>query len=255
MAKDPKDIDDEEIKLPDEEEGADARLDDDEGGDDAEAGQELEADQAEEGEVDEPPQRSRATRRVQEATRAAREAAAEAQALKAEMAQMRAERAADAERMARLREETPAQEAERLAQMTLEERFDYKLQKAQAQHAREIGAANFRSADMADKATFEAKAVNDPRRRRYAKEVEDLLLAERRAGRDLPREAIYFWYLGKKVDEGSAVRTKAQAAGAKRIERQQARADSGRSDRAAPRRGDDGDSIAALERRLTGVNL
>jgi hypothetical protein len=252
----PKDVDDEEIKLPDEEEGTDAGLDDDEGGDEAEAGQEPETAEAEEGLEDEPPQRSRATRAVQEAKRTAREAAARAQALEAEVAQLRAERAAREAAAAQPKEETPEQEAQKLASMTIEERLDYRLAKSEARHAREIGLANFRSADMADKASYEAKASSDPRRKRLANEVEQLLMSERRANRDFPRDTIYYFLLGQKVEQGSAARDKAARAGAQRIQRQTARADSGRSDRAAPRRGEsDPNSIAALEKRLSGVYI
>jgi hypothetical protein len=252
----PKDVDDEEIKLPDEEEGTDAGLDDDEGGDEAEAGQEPEAAEAEEGLEDEPPQRSRATRAVQEAKRTARESAARAQALEAEVAQLRAERAAREAAAAQPKEETPEQEAQKLASMTIEERLDYRLAKSEARHAREIGLANFRSADMADRATYEAKASSDPRRKRLANEVEQLLTSERRAGRDFPRDTIYYFLLGQKVEQGGAARDKAARAGAQRIQRQTARADSGRSDRAAPRRGEsDPNSIAALEKRLSGVYI
>jgi len=257
MAKEPQDLEDDEIRLPDEEEtAADAGLDDDESGDEAQAGQESETAEAEEGLGDEPPQRSRATRAVQEAKRREREAAARAQALEAEVSQLRAERAAREAAAARPREETPEEEAQKLALLTVEERVDYKLAKANERHAREIGLANFRAADMADKATYEAKATSDPRRKRLASEVEQLLMAERRAGRDFTRETVYYFLLGQKVDQGSAARDKAAKAGAQRIQRQTARADSGRSDRAAPRRGDsDPNSIAALEKRLAGVHI
>lgn len=257
MAKDPKDIDDEEIRLPDEEnETQNAGLDDDEGGDDAETGQEPEDDQAEEGQVEAQPERSRATRAVQEAKRVAREQGARAQALEAEIAQLRAERAVRESAATKQQEESPEQEAQKLALMTVEERVDYKIAKADARNARAIGLANFQSADMADKAAFQSKAASDPRRKRLADEVEQLLLSERRAGRDFTRETVYMFVLGQKVEQGGAARTKAAAAGAQRIQRQQARADSGRSDRAAPRRGEgDPNSLSALEKRLAGVYI
>jgi len=251
MAVDPKDADDEKIILEDEIE--DAGLDDDESGDEAETGQKLEDAEAEEGQVEEP--QSRGERRFQKLSTTARESAARAQALEIEVRQLRAEREQREAAARQPKEESPEEEAARLALMTVEERVDYRLEKAERRHQREIAMTRFQAADMADKAAFESKASSNPRYKRYAKEVEDLLASERRAGRDFTRETVLRFVLGGKVLDGGPTRDKAERAGKERIQRQQARADSGRSDRAASRRGGGGDSIADLERRLAGVNI
>jgi len=249
MAKDPKDPNDDEEIL--EENAEDAGLDDDEGGDEAEAGQESEDASSEEGQVEEP--QSRGERRFQKLSTTAREAAAKAQALEVEVAQLRAERAQREAQAAQPKEPTPEEEAAKLALMTVEERVDYRLEKAEKRHQREIALTRFQAADMADRAAYESKAAANPRYKRYAKEVEDLLASERRAGRDFPRETVLRFVLGGKVLDGGPTRDKAAAAGKERIRGQQARADSGRSDRAAPQRGrGSGDSIEALEKRLAG---
>src|SRR6185437_7832447 len=186
MAKDPKDPNDDEEIL--EENAEDAGLDDDEGGDEAETGQKSEDAETEEGQVEEP--QSRGERRFQKLSTTARESAARAQALEVEVRQLRAEREQREAAARQPKEESPEEEAARLALMTVEERVDYRLEKAERRHQREIAMTRFQAADMADRAAYESKAAANPRYKRYAKEVEDLLASERRAGRDFPRETV-----------------------------------------------------------------
>lgn len=251
MAVDPKDPDDEEIVLQEED---DAGLDDDEGGDEAETGQELADEEAEERLVEEP--KSRGDKRFQKLSNTAREEAARRQALEVEVQQLKSERAAREAAAARPKERSAEEEAASLALMTVEERVDYRLEKAERRHQHEIALTRFQAADMADKAAYDSKASANPRYKRYEKEVEGLLASERRAGRDFTRETVLRFVLGGKVLDGGPVRDKAAARGKENIRRQTARADSGRSDQAAPRRGDSsGNSLAALERRLNGVTI
>ena len=234
--------DDEEVKLPDEEEGEPGQLDD-EGGDEAEAGQESPDAEAEEGEVEAKP--SRATRRVQELRRVAQEASDRAARVEREIAELRAQRA-----QPQIQQETPEQEQAKLALMTTEERWEYKFNKAQQEHIRAMNLTRFQTADMTDRASYEAKASFDPRFKKYAKEVEDLLQQERRAGRDFPRETILRFVLGSKVMESSQSREAAAKAGKDRIRAQTTRPAEGRSDRAPPReRGATGNFVADFERR------
>jgi hypothetical protein len=252
MAREPGD-DDEEVKLPDDEEEGDAGRDDDEGGDEAEAGQEPEDAQAEEGPVDKQP--SRQTRRVQELRRVAQEQTERAQEQTERAARFERELAEERARRAQpqFQQESPEQEQARLALMTTEERIEYRLNKAEQRHQREMNVTRFQAADMADRAAYESKAAYEPRFKKYASEVETLLRQERQAGRDFPRETILSFVLGQKVLQGERSREAAAKAGKDRIKAQTTRADSGRSDRAAPReRTGQGDSIRDLERRLEG---
>lgn len=253
MAVDPKEPIDEEIDEEGLEEGH-AGLDDDESGHEAEAGQELEADEAEEGLVDAQP--SRATRRVQEATRTAREAAARAQALEVEVAQLRAEHQAREAQAAQPKGESPEQEAARLALMTVDERVEYRLNKAEQRHQHEMNVTRFVSADQADKSQYAAKAASNPRYKKYEAEVESVLADARRGGQNFSREQILAFVLGQKVLNGGGAVSAAKKAGATRVQAQRATADSGRSDRSAPRqREGSGNSIRDLERRLDGVHI
>lgn len=250
---DPKDqeLGDEEV-LNDEIEEGDAGLDDNEGGDETEAGQEPEDVEAQEGQVEAQPQ-SRGERRFQKLTAETRAARAESAALREEVAKLAAERQAREQQAAQPKEESPEQEQARLAMMTVEERVDYRLNKAERRHQFEMNVTRFHAADMADRSAYATKAAEDPRRKRMEKEVDALLAQERRAGRDFPRDTIYYFLLGQKVDQGGPARDKAKKAGAARIQSQRATADSGRSDRAATRRSDgSGNSIRDLEKRLEG---
>lgn len=246
MAIDDKDPPDE---IEDEIEGQDAGLNDDEGGNEAEAGQESPDAEGEEGQIDARP--SRATRAVQEAKRAAQEAREEAAAFKREVEALRAERA---QRENTPKGESPEDEAARLALMTVEERVDYRIRKADERHRFEMNVERFRNADFADKQTYVTKAASDPRYKKYEAEVENLLQQERRAGRDFPRETILKFVIGSRVMSGVGGK-KARDDAAARIRSQEARADSGRSDRASPRRNESGNTLRDLEKRLENVPI
>ena len=237
---------DDEIEV--EEDAEDPGQSDDEGGDGSQGETEAEDGEAEEG-LGEPERRqpSRATKAVQEAKRIAREASERSARLERELQELRAERA-------KPQGETPEQEAARLSLMTAEERMDHKLEKAVRENQRQMNALRFQAADQADKAAYDAKGAYDPRYAKYAPDVERLLLAERQAGRDFPRETILKFVLGERVMQSKKDIAAQKAAGAKRVQQQTARAGNAGSDRSAQRgRVGSGNSLADLEKRLEGV--
>lgn len=242
--------DDDEIALPEEDEGEDAGSLDHEGGDEAEAGQEPEDAEGQEG-LDEP-RVGRRERRVQALRREAQEANERAAKFERELNEER-QRARQPQQP---QTETPEQEANRLALMTVDERVEYRLAKAQRQNELQMNLLRFQHADATDKAAYEAKSAYDPRYKKYQPEVERLLAEERGRGNyGLPRETILFYVLGKKVAE-NRTREKQRERGRENIRRQQARADSGRGDIPATRqRQGSGNTLADLERRLDGVNI
>ena len=242
---DPRDPNDDEVTEIEnlEDEAEDARLDDDEGGGEA-GGQEGEDGEGEEGQVDARPP-SRATRAVTEAKRIAREAAAEAAALKQEIAALRQQRQAPVT-------ESREQEEAKLALMSVEERVDYKLAKAEKEHARQIALYEFKASDAADKASYEAKAAYEPRYKKYAADVEKLLLQERNAGRNFPRDTILKFVLGEKVMAAKPKVEQQRRDAQRRVNGQRTQPDQGRSDRAAPRGRGNGNTLSDLERRLEG---
>lgn len=246
MIDDPRDPPDEEIEDDVGEEGEDAGLDDDEGGGEA-AGREAEDAEGEEG-LAEQPRQSRASKAVVEAKRIAREAAAEAAALKREIAELRQQRQAP-------QGESREQEEARLSLMSVEERVDYKLAKATKEHERQMAMVQLQSADLADKAAYEAKAAYEPRYKKYAAEVEKLLLAERQAGRNFPRDTILKFVLGERVMNAKPVVDKQRRDAQARVNRQRTSSEAGRSDRAATRGRGNGNSLEDIERRLEGVYI
>ena len=225
-----------------EDEAEDAGLDDDEGGGEA-GGQEGEDDEGEEGQVDARP--SRATKAVTEAKRIAREASEKAARLEQEIAALRQQRQAPAT-------ESKEQEDAKLALMSVEERVDYKLAKAEREHARQIALYEFKSSDAADKASYEAKAAYEPRYKKYAADVEKLLLQERNTGRNFPRETILKFVLGEKVMAAKPKVDQQRREAQRRVNGQRTQPDQGRSDRAAPRGRSTGNTLSDLERRLEG---
>lgn len=238
-------IDDEVFDEELEGEREDARRLDDEGGDETEAGQEPEAAQAQEG-------LGRASKRIQALRREAQEERERAALLQREL---------EAER-ARVRQ--PAQSTEesddafnaRLALMDdPEKRLVARIERSEKRHQRELLITRMQAADAADKASFTSKAAYDPRYKKYADRVEQVLAEERRNGRDYPRETVLRFVLGEAVINSKGKSTQRQDAAA-RVQRQQARADSGRSDVSGQRqRQGQGNSLADLEKRLDGVYI
>lgn len=242
-----RDLDDEEIKLPeDDDEGQDAGSVNDEGGDDSETGQELEDAQSQ------ARVRSRASERIQ-TLRAEAQAARERTALLER--ELQEERARRQQPQQQSQEESDDAFNARIAMLDAEQRMDAKLERATKRHQRELLISNMRSADLADRAAFQAKAAFDPYFKKYADEVERTLAEERRNGRDWPRETVLDFVIGRAA-RTNPNRSKQKAAGQERIARQQARDDGGRGDISARReRAGQGDSLEAIKRRLTGVQI
>lgn len=56
--------------------------------------------------------------------------------------------------------------------------------------------------DTADRANFQSKFSTDPRRSKYADRVEQEIASMRQKGQNAPREAVYYYMLGKDIAEG-----------------------------------------------------
>lgn len=64
--------------------------------------------------------------------------------------------------------------------------------------------------DLRDRTKFEAGSRDDPRRAKYADRVEKAVEQERGAGRNVSRESVYFYMLGKDIAEGKLKAGKAK---------------------------------------------
>jgi len=110
-----------------------------------------------------------------------------------------------------------------------------RLARAERRHQHEMLMTRLAAADAADRASFTAKAASNPVFKKYETDVEQILRAERQAGRDFPRETILAFVLGKKVMENRGKVDTARQQGQRRIAQQQARAPDARSDQASNR--------------------
>lgn len=228
---DPDDVDDE----GDQDEGDDADQDEGDDADDPD---------------DAPPQRqakkpSRQTQRVQNALREAKEAQARADALEARLSQMEGTRHRDTQA------ETEAAERELLATMTPEQRLDYKMDKLERVTQQRISATQMQSADLADKAAFDALCARDKTLASIQSQVEDAVRKARQQGSTADRDTIANYLLGKMLREkGAKVGQKQRRQAASNREREQGRPGAARSDT----RGSSGkpSDRAARAKRLDG---
>lgn len=131
-------------------------------------------------------------------------------------------------------------EAELLAQMDPVQRVQYGAdKKINAVHG-ELRKLQITALDSSDKATFLAKAQNDPSRARLSDEVEKNLSDMRSKGLNAPREDIYYYLLGKSLEERKAKsggKSPERTAASARINLTRGRSTSARSDASSGRKG------------------
>jgi len=254
MPKEDAELDTETLETPDEgnETEADAGTQSEQGqdGDDGEDAAEGDGSQAEvEGEevaaaAEERP-RSRAENRFQRLSNETKEAREEAARLRRELDEFKA-----AQRQSQP-QETPEQEAQRLALMTPEERLEYRLDKAERRNQQNMQAIMFQTQDTADKAAFAALCASDPLAKRYADAVESELVSIRSKGQNVTREALLTFLVGKEVRaKGGAAKRKQQGEGQRRIERQTVRGGNSKGDSQPNKRGEQ-----SLEDKLANVTF
>lgn len=189
---------------------------------------------------------SRAQARVETALREAREAKAELERLRTERQQ------ADFQRQQR---ETAAQEAERLALMDPEERYEYRARQLEAKLDQRLQAIQFQSDDRADKTAFDALVSRSPIAAKLADKVEDALREMRRNGTTAPRETVLKYLIGENaIANAGRAKGKATRTAALNKAKQVGRPTGGRSDisSGSPRSGDDRSKRAA---RLADISI
>ena len=186
---DPREPEDEIDGIEDEaDEGTDAGQIDDQSGDDAQGdGQENEVVQAEE-RVD---RRSRRDDQLRDEIRAARE---HAQRVENELNQLRQERQ---QRQQESQGETEAQFEARVSLLDQDDRTKARLDRADRMHRALLQAQTLSLADRMDKSNYDAIAKSDPIYRKYAADVEQLVLIERNKGHDINRETALDFLRGR----------------------------------------------------------
>lgn len=143
---------------------------------------------------------------------------------------------------------TAAQERDRLALMTPEERAEYRISQHRSETQREIQQLRIQTAMQTDKALYDAKAQNNSVYRRMASEVEVLFQEQVRKGQPTDRETILYHLLGKQAVNG-AVNAKPRQQARRRVEGQRVAPSSSKGDTA--RRS--GSRVSTAEERLKDV--
>lgn len=198
-------------------------------------------------------QPSRRTRRVQTLERERDEANERFRRLEETVAQLRTTAAPNPNDEAARRAE-----ADRVAAMTPEDKRLYDLENSNRNLQAQVGNLGFHMSDATDRASFEAKATINPTYKKYAGRVETALMGMRKNGANTTREALLTYMIGedarKRLEnkEGSEPRRRAAR---ERVERTAGRSNSNvRSDTGGTSRSDP-NSLAALEKRLSGVSI
>jgi hypothetical protein len=141
-----------------------------------------------------------------------------------------------------------ATEADRLALMTTEERVEYTLNKKLEELTRHSNMMAFKTADDADKASFEQRAKTDPRIAKRLERVETELMNARKAGMNFKREVILAQVLGQDMLRRMNEPQKKPAAKPNALRGKPPA--NGRGDQASARR-----QTTSLEKRLANVAL
>jgi hypothetical protein len=197
------------------------------------------ADDAEDGGQSQVAPRSRGEQRIQRLANEAREAKE-----KAERAERRLQELESRNQFGQ-NQQTEQQERERLALMTPEERAEYRISRHEQTTQARIAQSEFRTADLVDRASFDAKAALNKVYSRYAPEVEKRLQELRREGQNIPREQLLRWIIGNKALESAGAPAK-PSAGKQRVAAQRATPTNSKGDTASSR----GKQATSAEARL-----
>jgi uncharacterized small protein (DUF1192 family) len=90
------------------------------------------------------------------------------------------------------------------------ERWQIQSNRTMRQSQQAAAHALFQAQDLNDRTAFESKIASDPHRARYRDRVEAAVLEERKQGRNVSREAVYYHMLGKDIADGK-LKPKAKA--------------------------------------------
>jgi hypothetical protein len=144
--------------------------------------------------------------------------------------------------------EDPRAEQERLALMQPDERANYLVDKALREHDRKTQQLAVQLWDQGDKATFDAKCINDKLRAKLAPEIERRFNEARSRGQTVSRDILFTYLVGERALAG---RGSVKEPARERQRRQAASPANGRGDVVAARR----PAGKTLEDRLAEVEI
>jgi hypothetical protein len=188
---------------------------------------------------------SRAQQRIQTVQREVREARERADRLEREMTELRTQRTQPSAA------EQAAAERDLLATMTPEERIEYRLDKQERLNTQRAHQLQIQTADIADRADFNARCAGNKTLASIATKVEEAVSKARAQGSTTDRMTIAKYLIGEMLmEKGAKVGTKQRRQAANNREREQGRPGGARSDT----RANSGklDDAAARRKRLDG---
>lgn len=246
---DPNDELDLEVDPPAEPDLEDEGLDTDEQGDEEQPNPPDLAAQQDQQEQERQPEPARAPSRGENRFQALRN---DNQRLDRELAETRRRLDEITRSMNRPQGESPEQRAQRHALMTPEERMQETLREAEGRMAQTVQGLQLQNADVADRATFQAKAAVDPLYAKWGPKVEGKLAELRAKGQSAEREVILKFLIGEAALErrGSKEGRREVAQAAQRVRGQKVRPSNSGSDTQSDRR-----QQGSLERRLENVQI
>jgi hypothetical protein len=188
-----------------------------------------------------------------------------------DQARAEADRAANAERElyalrmqqeAQARERQQYQEQQReeqnLENMPFDQQVEWKLRRAEENNKRQYQQMQFQNVVNQDKAEYMAKCAGDPDRRRLAAKVEQTYFQAINTGRYIPRDEVYFWALGKEIEEQRQAQQGKRRVTTPGAQAQRVRAPGPRSDQETSRSRGGGranETLASRERKLENIRF
>jgi hypothetical protein len=162
-----------------------------------------------------------------------------------------------AQRPATSQEETEEQFRARISLLPPDERMEARYERSERRNEQRLNAMQVEQRLSADKLAFDASVTAQPRRQRYVAEVEAAHQEALRAGNFVPRESLYYYLLGKKVDAngGTKPAKEQRKAAQRRVSAQQTRPVSGRSDTRGAGERRPNNETSARAKRLDGMQI
>jgi len=143
-------------------------------------------------------------------------------------------------------------EREQVAVLPLDHQIAYWRDKDRRENQQNLVNLQAQMADSTDRMAWEAKAANDPVRKRFSDRIEQALQAERAQGRNFSRDILFYALYGHEVDQQRAKQGNKQREAAQRRVRAQTTQPGGARSDVTRQRAPADDSIEAAYQRVFG---
>ena len=151
------------------------------------------------------------------------------------------------------REETDAEFEARVQVLDGSDRADARMQRFVGQQQRRDFFNTVNAAATADRVAYAEKSRANPRMERWAPKVEEEFNKRLQMGQAVSRVDLFYWLVGKHMDENPKLTAKAREQARQRVDRNTVRPSQGGSDVRPTRRGTD--ERTARAKRLDGMQI